>query len=52
MNNHEWKLVAPWYRWQRQFAAEQRKPWQTTPVFQKFDQSGFAKIFTQDHNIR
>jgi hypothetical protein len=46
--NHEWKLVAPWYRWQRQFAAEGRKPSQTRPVFQKFEQTDFVKTFTQD----
>jgi hypothetical protein len=46
--NHEWKLVAPWYRWQRQFAAEGRKPSQTRPVFQKFEQTNFVKTFTQD----
>src|SRR5262245_59634049 len=46
--NHEWKLVAPWYRWQRQFAAEERKPSQTRPVFQKFEQTDFVKTFTQD----
>jgi hypothetical protein len=46
--NHEWKLVAPWYRWERQFAAEGLKPWQTRPVFQKFDQNEFVKTFTAD----
>ena len=46
--NHEWKLVAPWYRWERQFAAQGRKPWQTHPVLQKFDQNDFVKTFTQD----
>jgi len=46
--NHEWKLVAPWYRWQRQFDADGVKPWQTRPVFQKFDQNDFVKIFTND----
>ncbi len=46
--NHEWKLVAPWYRWERQFAADGLKPWQTRPVFQKFDQNEFVKSFTAD----
>jgi hypothetical protein len=45
---HEWKLVAPWYRWERQFVHEGRKPWQTRPEFQKFDQNDFVKTFTQD----
>lgn len=46
--NHEWKLVAPWYHWQRQFAASGVKPWQSRPVFQKFDESEFVKTFTLD----
>lgn len=46
--NHEWKLVAPWYRWQRQFDADGSKPWQTRPVFQKFDQNDYVKVFTAD----
>ncbi|HEX3145205.1 MAG TPA: hypothetical protein VHQ64_14630 [Pyrinomonadaceae bacterium] len=46
--NHEWRLVAPWYHWQRQLDAEQRQPWQTRPVFQKFDQTDFVKTFTAD----
>jgi hypothetical protein len=46
--NHDWKLVAPWYRWQRQFDADGLKPWETRPVFQKFDQNEFVKTFTQD----
>lgn len=52
--NHEWKLVAPWYRWRRQFEADGRKPWQTRPVFQKFDQADFVKMFTQDpqHSLK
>lgn len=45
---HEWKLVAPWYRWQRQFDADGSKPWQTRPVFQKFDQNDYVKVFTAD----
>lgn len=45
---HEWKLVAPWYRWERQLTAEGLKPWQTRPVFQKFDQNDFVKTFTAD----
>ncbi len=47
-NNHEWRLVAPWYHWKRQQSAEGRKPWQTRPVLQKFDHTDFVKTFTQD----
>ena len=43
-----WKLVAPWYRWERQFADEQRKPRQTRPVFQKFHEADFVKGFVKD----
>lgn len=52
--NHEWRLVAPWYHWQRQLDAEQRKPWQTRPVFQKFDETDFVKKFTSDpqHSLK
>lgn len=46
--NHEWKLVAPWYHWQRQFDASGLKPWQSRPVFQKFDETEFVKSFTND----
>lgn len=46
--NRPWKLVAPWYRWQRQFETEQRAPRQTRPVLQKFDQPDFVKSFTKD----
>jgi len=49
--NHEWRLVGPWYYWQRQLDAEQRKPWQTKPVFQKFDATEFVKTFTQDPQL-
>ena len=48
MANHEWKLVAPWYHWQRQFDAGGLKPWQSKPVFQKFDQTEFVKSFALD----
>lgn len=48
MANHEWRLVAPWYHWQRQFDAEGKKPWQSRPVFQKFDETEFVKSFTLD----
>ncbi|MFN0123887.1 MAG: hypothetical protein ACKV2V_25575, partial [Blastocatellia bacterium] len=48
MKQHEWKLVAPWYRWERQFTAEGLKPRATRPVFQKFDNTDFVKTFTRD----
>ena len=48
IDNRPWKLVAPWYRWQRQLESEQRSPRQTRPVFQKFDQADFVKSFTKD----
>lgn len=43
--------MAPWYHWQRQLDGEGRKPWQTKPVFQKFDQTEFVKTFTQDPQL-
>ena len=49
--NHEWRLVGPWYYWQRQLDAEQRKPWQTKPAFQKFDQTEFVKSFAKDPQL-
>jgi hypothetical protein len=45
---HDWKLVAPWYRWSRQLADEARQPRQTRPIFQKFDQSDFVRGFGKD----
>src|SRR5262245_59295152 len=53
-NTHPWKLVAPWYRWQRQMDEEGLSPRQTHPVFQKFDQADFAKSFVKDpqHSLK
>lgn len=45
---HNWKLIAPWYRWSRQLAEETRQPRQTRPVFQKFDQPDFVRDFSKD----
>ncbi len=45
---HEWKLVAPWYRWERQRVEEGREPRRTRPVFQKFDSPDFVKTFVRD----
>jgi hypothetical protein len=43
-----WKLIAPWYRWGRQLSEEGREPRRTRPVFQKFDDPEFVKVFTKD----
>ena len=53
-NTHPWKLVAPWYRWQRQLDEEGLSPRQTRPVFQKFDQADFVKGFVRDpqHSLK
>jgi hypothetical protein len=53
-NTHPWKLVAPWYRWQRQLDEERLSPRQTHPVFQKFDQADFVKGFVKDpqHSLK
>lgn len=48
MTPHPWKLVAPWYRWRRQFTEEKRQPRASRPVFQMFDQPDCAKEFTKD----
>jgi hypothetical protein len=48
IDTRDWKLVAPWYRWDRQLAEQGRSPRQTSPVFQKFDQPDFVKGFTRD----
>jgi hypothetical protein len=54
VNTHPWKLVAPWYRWQRQLDEEGLSPRQTRPVFQKFDQADFVKGFVRDpqHSLK
>jgi hypothetical protein len=48
IDTRDWKLVAPWYRWDRQLAEQGLDPRKTRPVFQKFDQSDFVKGFTRD----
>jgi hypothetical protein len=45
---HTWKLVAPWYRWQRQLAQNGWAPPQTHPVFQKFDVPDFVQDFVAE----
>src|SRR5438270_13334150 len=54
METRDWKLVAPWYRWDRQLAEQKLRPRQTRPVFQKFDQSDFVKGFARDpqHSLK
>ncbi|WP_224242771.1 hypothetical protein [Hyalangium gracile] len=46
---HPWKLVAPWYRWQRQISeGVATSPRGTRPVFQKFDKPDFVEGFLKD----
>src|SRR2546421_12458169 len=54
METRDWKLVAPWYRWDRQLAEQKLSPRQTRPVFQKFDQPDFVKGFARDpqHSLK
>lgn len=54
IDTRDWKLVAPWYRWDRQLTEQGLSPRQTRPVFQKFDQSDFVKSFTRDpqHSLK
>lgn len=49
-----WKLVAPWYHWERQRQQEGRAPRSTRPVFQKFDQPDFVKGFVREpqHSLK
>ncbi|WP_224360831.1 hypothetical protein [Hyalangium versicolor] len=52
---HPWKLVAPWYRWQRQITEGVAKnPRETRPAFQKFDRPDFVEGFIKDpqHSLR
>src|SRR5574341_776465 len=51
---HPWKLVAPWYRWERQREESGAAPRDTRPVFQKFDEPAFVKTFVKDpqHSYR
>jgi hypothetical protein len=43
--SHPWRLVAPWYRWQR--AAVPQYGRSTAPVFQKFAGSNFLQDFLE-----
>lgn len=47
---HQWRLVAPWYRWQRQIEDDKvaSSPRDTRPSLQKFDEPGFVDGFIAD----
>jgi hypothetical protein len=51
--SHDWLLVAPWYHWPRQ-AVLGRKPRQTRPVLQKYEDSKFVDEFLADpqHSLK
>jgi hypothetical protein len=46
MNNHPWRLVGPWYRWQRPGWPSAGRG--SRPVFQKYDGSTFVAEFLED----
>jgi hypothetical protein len=46
MNSHTWKLVGPWYRWQRPGVPSAGRV--SRPVFQKYDGSTFVDEFLKD----
>jgi len=46
--SHPWKLVAPWWRWDRQQKEEKRAPRDTRPVFQKYDNPNFVNVFLKE----
>ncbi len=46
MSNHPWKLVAPWYRWQRPGAPSVGRT--SRPVFQKYDGPTLVAEFLKD----
>jgi len=45
---HPWRLVAPWYRWERQQRELGLAPRDSRPVFQKFATTDFANVFLKD----
>ena len=54
-NAHPWRLVGPWYYWQRQInAGAAANVRDTRPAFQKFDQSNFVDSFLQQpqHSLK
>ena len=46
MSNHPWKLVGPWYRWQRPGVPSAGR--NARPVFQKYDGPNFVVNFLAD----
>ncbi|HEX5703543.1 MAG TPA: hypothetical protein VFX97_10130 [Pyrinomonadaceae bacterium] len=46
MKSHPWKLVGPWYRWQRPGLPSAGRL--SRPVFQKYDGSNFVDEFLKD----
>lgn len=46
MKNHQWKLVGPWYRWQRPGLPSAGRG--SHPVFQKYDGAIFVAEFLKD----
>lgn len=52
MNSHSWKLVGPWYRWQRPGVPSAGRV--SRPVFQKYDGSNFVDEFLKDpqHSLK
>jgi hypothetical protein len=52
MSNHPWRLVGPWYRWQRPGLPSAGRV--SRPVFQKYDGSTFVAEFLKDpqHSLK
>lgn len=46
--HHDWRLVAPWYRWPRPEGAARRRGRGTAPVIQKYDDSKLVDAFLAD----
>jgi hypothetical protein len=49
MNKHAWKLVGPWYRWQRPGLPASGRA--SRPVFQKYDGATFVAEFLKDPQL-
>ncbi len=52
VNDHPWRLVAPWYRWPRAGAPSSGRG--TAPVFQKFSSGNFVNEFLRQpqHSLK
>ncbi len=50
-DDHPWKLIAPWWRWQRQLDELGRRPRQTRPVIQKYESSDPVSAFLKDPQL-